>query len=149
MVMIFGGFAPENWAFGPKFYGDDSSFLFTLAPRMRMFPSSGYNQHFQYLNLHQHTMPNGLAIGGQHGYCGLWLDCEYGKGHTSESCTTYQDYQQMSHLKEFTYRHLEVWGLGSPPLTPEERGERVNNSSILDGNVEGKGFVENGRKDDA
>lgn len=58
---IFGGFAPANWELGPKFFGDDSSFLFTLAPRMRVFPSTGYNKHFQYLNLHQQTLPNGLV----------------------------------------------------------------------------------------
>lgn len=57
----FGGFAPANWSLGPNFFGDDSSFLFTLAPKMRIFHSSGYNQHFQYLNLHQQTMPNGLV----------------------------------------------------------------------------------------
>lgn len=134
---MFGGFAPANWSLGPKFFGDDSSFLFTLAPRMRVFPSTGYNQHFQYLNLHQQTMPNGLAMGGQHNYCGLWLDQNYGVGHTSETCTTYSAYSQMSYSKEFNYRHLEVWGLGSPPPTPQERGERVG-MSILDGNQESK-----------
>ncbi|KAF2892482.1 hypothetical protein ILUMI_13701 [Ignelater luminosus] len=134
---MFGGFAPASWLLGPKFYGDDSSFLFTLAPKMRVFPSTGYNQHFQYLNLHQQTMPNGLAMGGQHGYCGLWLDHEYGKGHTSETCTTYSGYSQMSYSKEFQYRHLEVWGLGAPPPTPQERGERVG-MSVLEGNQESK-----------
>lgn len=58
---IFGGFAPANWELSPKFYGDDSSFVFTLAPKMRVWPSTGYNQHFQYLNLHQTTLPNGLV----------------------------------------------------------------------------------------
>nr|XP_023015040.1 TLD domain-containing protein 1 [Leptinotarsa decemlineata] len=135
---MFGGFAPANWELSPKFYGDDSSFLFTLAPRMRVFPSTGYNQHFQYLNLHQQTLPNGLAMGGQHGYWGLWIDSEYGKGETSQSCTTYTGYQQMSLSKEFTFRHLEVWGLGQPPPTPQEKGERVG---ILDGNVESKAIL--------
>ncbi|KAK9732424.1 tld [Popillia japonica] len=136
----FGGFAPANWNLGPNFFGDDSCFLFTLVPKMRIFPSTGYNQHFQYLNLHQQTMPNGLAMGGQHGYCGLWLDQEYGFGHTSESCTTYSSYSQMSHTKNFQYRHLEVWGLGQPPPTPQERGERVG-MSVLDGNVESKALL--------
>ncbi|XP_071054421.1 MTOR-associated protein MEAK7 [Onthophagus taurus] len=137
---MFGGFAPANWTLGPNFFGDDSSFLFTLVPKMRVFPTTGYNQHFQYLNLHQQTLPNGLAMGGQHGYCGIWLDEDYGNGHTSESCTTYSGYFQMSHTKQFTYRHLEVWGLGSPPPTPQERGERVG-MSVLDGNVESKALL--------
>lgn len=76
-------------------------------------------------------------MGGQHGFWGLWIDSEYGKGQTSPSCTTYQGYQQMSHSKEFSYRHLEVWGLGQPPPTPQEKGERVG-MSVLDGNIESK-----------
>lgn len=63
-------------------------------------------------------------MGGQHNYCGLWLDQEYGNGHTSESCTTFKGYMQMSHSKEFQYRHLEVWGVGQPPVAPE-----VNNNN--------------------
>nr|CAI5860403.1 unnamed protein product [Callosobruchus analis] len=139
---IFGGFAPANWELTPKFYGDDSSFLFTLVPKMRVFPSTGYNQHFQYLNLHQQTLPNGLAMGGQHGYWGLWLDSEYGKGMASPTCTTFSGYCQMSHSKEFTFRHLEVWGLGQPPPTPQEKGERgPGGGSVLDGNVESKAML--------
>ncbi|KAG5899547.1 hypothetical protein JTB14_008233 [Gonioctena quinquepunctata] len=136
---MFGSFAPANWDLSPKFFGDDSSFLFTLAPRMRVYPSTGYNQHFQYLNSNQQTMPNGLGMGGQHGYWGLWIDSEYGNGHTSQTCTTYTGYQQMSHLKEFTFRHLEVWSLDQPPLTAQEKGERVG---ILDGNLESKAILE-------
>lgn len=141
----FGGFAPGNWELNPKFFGDDSSFLFTLAPRMRVFSSTGYNQNFQYLNLHQQTLPNGMAMGGQHGYWGLWIDSEYGKGQSSQSCTTYMGYQQLSSAKEFTFRHLEVWGLGQPPLTPQEKGERVQGGpgmSILDGNADHKAMLE-------
>ncbi|XP_045474421.1 MTOR-associated protein MEAK7 [Harmonia axyridis] len=137
---IFGGFAPENWTLNPKFFGNDSSFLFTLAPRMRIFPSTGYNQHFQYLNLHQHTLPNGLAMGGQHGYCGFWLDSEYGLGHTSESCTTYSGYQQMSGIKEFQYRHLEVWGLGKPP-TPSSKLKRGQSNERQIGHPESKALL--------
>ncbi|KAK9883979.1 hypothetical protein WA026_004913 [Henosepilachna vigintioctopunctata] len=69
---IFGGFAPENWTLKPKFYGNDSSFLFTLSPRMRIFSTTGYNQHFQYLNLHQHTLPNGLVGDINSFYFLLW-----------------------------------------------------------------------------
>lgn len=82
-------------------------------------------------------------MGGQHGYCGLWLDSEYGRGHTSEVCTTYRGYGQMSHSKQFQFRHLEVWGLGQPPPTPQEKGERVQGgSSILDGNSESKAIIQ-------
>lgn len=58
---IFGGYATESWALGPNYLGNDTSFLFTLRPKMRTFSASGYNDHYQYLNLHQQTMPNGLV----------------------------------------------------------------------------------------
>lgn len=53
-------------------------------------------------------------MGGQFDYCGLWLNSEYGLGHTSESCSTYKGYTQMSYQKEFNFSHLEVWGLENP-----------------------------------
>lgn len=58
---VFGGFASSSWSLSPKFTGNDSAFLFTLRPKMRCFTSTGYNDHFQYLNLHQQTMPNGMV----------------------------------------------------------------------------------------
>lgn len=45
--------------YSPNFVGSDQSFLFTLRPRMRCFPATNYNDHYQYLNLNQQTMPNG------------------------------------------------------------------------------------------
>ncbi|KAH9639705.1 hypothetical protein HF086_017095 [Spodoptera exigua] len=32
---IFGGYAPASWSLGPNFVGNEESFLFTLAPKMR------------------------------------------------------------------------------------------------------------------
>lgn len=58
---MFGAFASHSWVLGPKYYGNDTCFLFTLGPKMRIFPATGYNNHYMYLNLHQQTMPNGLV----------------------------------------------------------------------------------------
>ena len=120
---IFGSFNPASWTLSPKFAGDESSFLFTLRPKMRCFPSTGYNDHYQYLNLHQQTMPNGLGCGGQHNYWGLWLDSEYGSGESSESCTTYRGYQQLSANKHFKIRNVEVWAVGEKPATESDSDE--------------------------
>lgn len=59
---MFGGFATTAWNLNPKWAGDDTCFLFTLTPKMRIFNSTGFNDHYQYLNLNQQTMPNGLVI---------------------------------------------------------------------------------------
>lgn len=59
---IFGGFAPFSWTFGPSFFGDSRSFLFTLHPKMNLFVATNFNKNYQYLNVGQQTMPNGLGI---------------------------------------------------------------------------------------
>ncbi|XP_061399374.1 MTOR-associated protein MEAK7 [Musca vetustissima] len=142
---IFAGYAPHSWAMGPNFIGDDSAMLFTLSPAMRCFNTTGYNDHYQYLNLGQQTMPNGLGMGGQFGYWGLWLDCEYGIGQSSESCTTFKEYNQLSKRKDFRIRNLEVWGIGDEPKQgddSDEEGEGTNKRSILDKNLEDRVMLE-------
>lgn len=54
-------------------------------------------------------------MGGQFNYWGLWLDCEYGHGECSESCTTFKNYTQLSVNKQFEIRNIEVWAVGEKP----------------------------------
>ncbi|XP_035916228.1 MTOR-associated protein MEAK7 [Anopheles stephensi] len=139
---IFGGYATESWALSPNYVGNENSFLFTLRPKMRSFPSTGYNDHYQYLNLHQQTMPNGMGMGGQHGYWGMWLDSEYGIGECSESCTTYKGYFQLSATKKFNIRNVEVWGVGDKPVKEDEaEDEKSGARSVLDGNADSKAIL--------
>lgn len=141
---VFGGFATDSWSLSPNFKGNQSCFLFKLNPEILTFPSSNYNDHYQYLNLHQQTMVNGLLMGGQHNYPGLWLDCEYGTGKSSVSCTTFLNYAQLSCKEEFHIKHLEVWGVG--PV--QEMDEELRDSrSILDQDPASKVMLElSGRK---
>ncbi|XP_055851232.1 MTOR-associated protein MEAK7 [Episyrphus balteatus] len=132
---IFGGFAPHSWNLNPKFVGNDTALLFTLQPTMQSFITSGYNDHYQYLNTSQQTMPNGLGMGGQFEYWGLWLDCEYGLGQSSETCTTFKNYKQLSGQKSFNIRNIEVWGVGEEPEKDDAEGPQ---RSILDKNLEDK-----------
>lgn len=41
--------------------GDSRCFLFSVFPTLKVFTTTGYNEHFMYLNQHQQTMPNGLV----------------------------------------------------------------------------------------
>lgn len=65
-------------------------------------------------------------MGGQHGYFGLWIDSDYGKGHSKAKprCTTYNS-PQLSAKEDFTLDAMEVWAVGD---TPESAGvgETVN-----------------------
>ncbi|XP_020806444.1 TLD domain-containing protein 1 [Drosophila serrata] len=141
---IFGGYASESWSLKPQFGGDDNSLLYTLSPAMRCFTASGYNDHYQYLNLNQQTMPNGLGMGGQFDFWGLWIDCMFGDGQSVESCTTFKDYVQLSKRKQFKIRNMEVWAVGDLPVKDEdeEGGGEGQKRSVLDSNLEDRAMLE-------
>lgn len=65
-------------------------------------------------------------MGGQHGYFGLWLDCDFGHGHSRARprCTTYGS-PQLSGEEDFKLDTLEVWGVGKPPEEQEVVNKNV------------------------
>ncbi|XP_019120451.2 MTOR-associated protein MEAK7 [Larimichthys crocea] len=139
---VFGGFASHAWEIKPQFQGDSRCFLFTVSPSLRVYTATGYNQHFMYLNQNQQTMPNGLGMGGQHHYFGLWLDSNFGCGHSRArpKCTTYGS-PQLSGEEDFTIDSVEVWAVGKPP-EPEEGEEGQGKKSILDMDPEVQAMME-------
>ena len=60
-------------------------------------------------------------MGGQFEYFGLWLDQDYGKGHSraKPTCTTY-DSPQLSGSENFVIDCLEVWAVGPLPKKKPE-----------------------------
>ena len=56
------------------------------------------------------------GMGGQHGYFGLWIDVDFGKGHSKAkpTCTTYGS-PQLSAQEDFQFQKLEVWAVGDAP----------------------------------
>ncbi|KAG8562465.1 hypothetical protein GDO81_015684 [Engystomops pustulosus] len=136
---IFGGFASQNWEVKPQFQGDSRCFLFSVSPRLDVFTYTGYNDHYMYLNHSQQTMPNGLGMGGQHDYFGLWIDSNFGKGHSKAKprCTTYNS-PQLSATEEFSIDSMEVWGLGDL----SEELQVKNKKSILDVDPEAQALLE-------
>ncbi|XP_054856213.1 MTOR-associated protein MEAK7 [Eublepharis macularius] len=137
---IFGGFSSCSWEAKPQFQGDSRCFLFSVSPSLAVFTCTGYNDHFMYLNHGQQTMPNGLGMGGQHDYFGLWIDSDYGKGHSRAKprCTTYNS-PQLSAQENFSLDALEVWAVGDPPESDTaEKGKK----SILDADPEAQALLE-------
>lgn len=110
---VFGGFASCSWEIKPQFQGDNKCFLFSISPSMAVYTCTGYNDHYMYLNHGQQTIPNGLGMGGQHNYFGLWIDVDFGKGHSraKPTCTTYNS-PQLSAKEDFRFEKLEVWAVG-------------------------------------
>lgn len=136
---IFGGFSSCSWEVKPTFQGDNRCFLFTVSPSLAVFTYTGYNDHYMYLNHGQQTMPNGLGMGGQHDYFGLWIDSDYGKGHSKAKprCTTYNS-PQLSAKENFTLDAVEVWAVGDPLANDTAKGPK----SILDVDPEAQALLE-------
>ncbi|GFR66003.1 TLD domain-containing protein 1 [Elysia marginata] len=111
---MFGGFASIPWQTGPKFTGDHSCFLFEVGENFNVYKPTGYNQNFMYLNTQQQTLPNGLGMGGQFDYFGLWIDQSFDRGHSkagARGCTTYGSPQLSAH-PDFDIDFVEVWAVG-------------------------------------
>ncbi|KAF6078622.1 MTOR associated protein, eak-7-like protein [Phyllostomus discolor] len=100
---------------------------------MAVHTCTGYNDHYMYLNQGQQTIPNGLGMGGQHNYFGLWIDVDFGKGHSKAkpTCTTYNS-PQLSAQEDFRFEKMEVWAVGDPPQTESAASKK----SVLDSNPE-------------
>lgn len=137
---IFGGFASTSWTISPQFTGTDKNFIFSLSPKMAVYQTTGFNDHYQYLNVQQQTFPNGLGMGGQLNYFGFWIDSEYGKGKCSPSCTTYT-YRQLSSNTDFLIDNIEVWAVGPEPEKDEDE-ERRPAGSVLDSNRDAKAVLD-------
>ncbi|KAM5262622.1 MTOR-associated protein MEAK7 [Ctenodactylus gundi] len=135
---VFGGFASHSWEVKPQFQGNNKCFLFSISPRMAVYTPTGYNDHYMYLNHGQQTIPNGLGMGGQYGYFGLWVDSDFGKGHSKAkpTCTTYNS-PQLSAKEDFCFEKMEVWAVGDPPEESEQ-----GRKSILDVDPEAKILLE-------
>lgn len=136
---IFGGFASDSWEVKPQFQGDNRCFLFSVSPSLMVYTYTGYNDHYMYLNHGQQTIPNGLGMGGQHDYFGLWIDSNYGKGHSraKPTCTTYNS-PQLSANENFTLDAMEVWAVGDLPESAVIKGKK----SILDTDPEAQALLE-------
>ncbi|XP_053409562.1 MTOR-associated protein MEAK7 isoform X2 [Nycticebus coucang] len=136
---VFGGFASCTWEVKPQFQGDQKCFLFSIAPSMAVYTHTGYNDHYMYLNHGQQTIPNGLGMGGQHNYFGLWVDVDFGKGHSKAkpTCTTYNS-PQLSAKEHFCFDRMEVWAVGDP----SEAELAKSNKSILDVDPEAQALLE-------
>ncbi|XP_027788877.2 MTOR-associated protein MEAK7 isoform X2 [Marmota flaviventris] len=136
---VFGGFASCPWEVKPQFQGDERCFLFSVSPSMAVYRHTGYNDHFMYLNCGQQTIPNGLGLGGQHDYFGLWVDADFGKGHSKAkpTCTTYNS-PQLSSKENFRFDKMEVWAVGDPPESQLVQGKK----SILDVDPEARALLE-------
>ncbi|KAG0291295.1 hypothetical protein BGZ98_003070 [Dissophora globulifera] len=118
---IFGAYADQDWEQGPKFYGTDRTFLFTIRPKFRIYQPSRINSNFQYLDYGTKTLPNGIGLGGQLRYFGLWLASDFHTGQSAAEpmCSTFQS-PRLSKQQNFKLEEMEVWQVHPSQIDRDE-----------------------------
>ncbi|KAH3767985.1 MTOR-associated protein MEAK7 [Pelomyxa schiedti] len=117
---VFGGFADTWKDKHPKFYGNSSSFVFSMsAEACEIFPSTGHNTNFQWLmhTIDGENMYHGVGMGGQMGYHAWAIDSSFEKGH-SHSTITYNN-TVLASSEVFDVDSVEVWRVGPPERSLE------------------------------
>jgi len=78
-------------------------------------------------------------MGGQHNYFGLWIDVDFGKGHSKAKpkCTTYNS-PQLSAQENFGFEKMEVWAVGDASGSQQAKSSK----SILDVDPEAQALLE-------
>ncbi|KAI8373826.1 TLD-domain-containing protein [Blakeslea trispora] len=138
---VFGGYADEAWAnCNTDWYGNSSNYLFRLAPDYGAWRAGSNNSHYQYLCWGKKSLPNGLGMGGQFDYAGLWLESDFLHGHSRAGplCTTFGS-PQLSSDQNFLIDEVEVWLVR--PLLRNEDEDTHQGKGVL-GNAEDMEFME-------
>eukprot|EP01127_Copromyxa_protea_P023589 TRINITY_DN888_c0_g1_i1.p1 TRINITY_DN888_c0_g1~~TRINITY_DN888_c0_g1_i1.p1 ORF type:complete len:509 (-),score=46.25 TRINITY_DN888_c0_g1_i1:31-1557(-) len=99
---IFGGYASESWTRRTGFYGSGESFLFQIQPDPHVYYWTEKNTYFM------HSSDDGIAMGGERGRFGVWVDAEFHHG-TSAPCITF-DNDRLSDTDQFEVIFFECWG---------------------------------------
>ncbi|KAI8848306.1 TLD-domain-containing protein, partial [Chytridium lagenaria] len=130
---VFGAFASQELTTSPKFKGTSDGFTFTLQPKIEVFKSAGINEHYQYFNYGTSTLPNGIGFGGQLDYFGLWIDSDFGKGHSRGNPSSTFSNPPLSSKEDFLIDDLECYLIKAKEvddrLVPEKKR---GNKSVLD-----------------
>lgn len=126
---VVGGYAPVPWTKHGDFYGEFTTFVFSLLPATRVYRASGINAHFQWCGVGFSQLPNGIGFGGQKGNCALWLDSSFDVG-VSRPAATFAS-PSLTHAQSFRVASVEVWAVG-PREGEEEAGGEGEGASVLD-----------------
>lgn len=114
---LFGGYASDPWLKNGKYYGNFSSFLFQLLPKVAVFNPTGVNQNFQYCGHNFASLPNGVGFGGQVGYWSLFVDGLFETG-MSHKGATYTNSAPLSADTKFEVDMVECWLTQQPEEEP-------------------------------
>jgi len=156
---VFGGYAAEAWKKRPTFFGDGSTlkrdkdvedfgfgpihrgaedeyhpspFLFSLYPRRRVYRPTGANSNYQWLQAGTESLPNGIGMGGQEGFFGLFVSEKFDACYSRGVSSTFGNPSLVGADPLFAPRMIEVWGCLGSKLEGEGSGNANMSTSVLD-----------------
>lgn len=99
---VFGAFCSNSWVRTQSFYGKGESFLFSFAntKKIRCFPWTGKNYHFQFAD------SDGIVVGAGERF-GLFVKNDLLAGN-SHCCDTF-DNDVLSEKHDFDIKFIEIW----------------------------------------
>ncbi|EFJ52534.1 hypothetical protein VOLCADRAFT_116007 [Volvox carteri f. nagariensis] len=117
---LLGGYASQPWAKSGIYYGDVSSFIFSLLPILQVFPATGVNDNFQWCGVGFSQLPAGLGFGGAaaaRGHFALYVEPSLDSG-MSRPVATYGN----TPLASEQIDAVECWLL-QPPEGEQQPGD--------------------------
>ncbi len=125
---VVGCYSETEWRSGGRFFGSSRGKVFTVQPRVQVFPSTGVSSNFCYFHVPSSkaqlvgTVPDGVGVGGQVGAFRLHVDADFRRGEASVYDSTFESGQLVplaaaldpsnADVVQFDVAAVEVWGLG-------------------------------------
>ena len=124
-----------------RFYGDASSFVFSLRPAVSVYRATGHNQNFVWCGagFTSERFPNGIGFGGQVGHFSVFLDGDFEGGHSRDGAATYGSPNLSGQTTNFNVDAVEAWGVGPTPDEDDDEGLRLNKHTGAAKGGKGKG----------
>ena len=152
---IFGAFVSQSWKLSTDFYGDSSTFLFSISEKdeiLYTYKPSSYNNNFQYFNYgSKWNKFNGIGIGGLMKYFQFSIDEDFQFGKTMPKLMTFPNCPILCHSSSASNKpiteeeenlidqkfEIDLIEVFSFPLTKEQildlEYEKQNRDARLDG----------------
>uniref|UniRef100_A0A1I7YRQ6 MTOR-associated protein MEAK7 n=1 Tax=Steinernema glaseri TaxID=37863 RepID=A0A1I7YRQ6_9BILA len=140
---VFGGYANAGFIMGPGYTGDTGCFLFQGGPAMDIFSATGFNGNYAYLNHNQHSLPNGIGIGGHDTYWSVFIREKDNVGLSGANVSTFEKCH-LAGKNQFEPKKIEIWRTGNKPEVRkyDENGVEIPQKSVIDQDPGAKALLE-------
>ena len=141
---IFGGFAPTPWVKSGTHFGDASSFVFGLKPKLSLCRATGMNSNYLWCGMGFTQLSNGIGFGGSQGahlgHFSVFVDSNLEKGMSRPISTFGNDCLASSQV--FEIDSIECWQLKPNEEEPASQ-RRGGGGALSEKNAVDRAFLAN------